>query len=144
MYPLSPTGERARAMEASSRVASPAWTVTKRVRLGCFSPATDGPSAVGLSCEGLVVPGRAALGVGPHRPPRTRAGARVPHRLGLEAFVPLAPGASLGGDGVDEPPVGEGVALPVEVGLQVAGGADLTGVDDEPRSGFVQGLEVGR
>mgnify|MGYP007024731052 CR=1 FL=1 len=111
---------------------------------GLLLAGDDGPSAVGLSCEGLVVPGRAALGVGPHRPPRTRVGARVPHRLGLEALVPLAPGASLGGDGVDEPPVGEGVAFPVEVGLQVAGGADLTGADDEPQSGLVQGLEVGR
>ena len=71
-------------------------------------------------------------------------GARVPDRLGLAALVPLAPGASPGGDGVDDLAVGEGVALPVEVGLQVAGGADLTGADDEPQSGLVQGLEVGR
>ena len=45
---------------------------------------------------------------------------------------------------LEQPPVGEGVAFPVEVGLQVAGGADLTGADDEPQSGLVQGLEVGR
>ena len=29
----------------------------------------DGPGAVGLSCEGLVVPGRALLGVDPYRSP---------------------------------------------------------------------------
>ena len=29
----------------------------------------DSPGAVGLSCEGLVVPGRSLLGVGPHRSP---------------------------------------------------------------------------
>ena len=38
-YPLSPTRERARAREASSRVASPAWVVTNLVPLGRFSPA---------------------------------------------------------------------------------------------------------
>ena len=31
------------------------------------------------------------------------------------------------GDGVDELPVGGGVAFPVEVGLQIPGGADLSG-----------------
>ena len=29
----------------------------------------DGPGAVGLSCEGLVVPGRSLLGVDPYRSP---------------------------------------------------------------------------
>ena len=36
---MSPTRDLALAREASSRVASPAWTVTKRVPLGRFSPA---------------------------------------------------------------------------------------------------------
>ena len=111
---------------------------------GLLLAGDDGPSAVGLSREGLVVPGRAALGVGPHRPPRPRVSVRVPDGLTTLADVPLAPGAFLGGDGVDELPIGEGVPAPVEVGLQVAGGADLTGADDEPQSGLVQGLEVGR
>ena len=53
-------------------------------------------------------------------------GARVPHRLGLAALVPLTPGASPGGDGVDQLTISEGVPVPVEVCLQVlrsAGGA---------------------
>ena len=49
-------------------------------------------------------------------------GARVPDRLGLAALVPLAPGASPGGDGVDDLAVGEGVPVPVEVRLQVPRG----------------------
>ena len=106
---------------------SPAWTVTKRVRLGCFSPATDGPGAIGLSGQGLVVPGRAALGVCPHRPPRAWMGVRVPHRLMAPADVALAPRAPPGGNGVDDLPVGGGVAFPVEVRLQIPGGADLSG-----------------
>ena len=108
-------------------MASPAWTVTKRVPLGHFWPATDGPGPVGLSGQGLVVPGRTLLGVGPHRPPRARVSDRVPHRLMTPADVALAPGAPLGGDGVDDLAVGGGVPVPVEVGLQVAWGADLSG-----------------
>ena len=80
-------------------MASPAWMVTKRVPLGRFSPATDGPGPALLGGQGLVVPGRAALGAGPHRPPRTRVSARVPHRLGLETLVPLGARAPPGGDG---------------------------------------------
>ena len=49
-------------------------------------------------------------------------GNRVPDRLGLAALVPLGVGASSGGDGVDDLAVGEGVPVPVEVGLQVAWG----------------------
>ena len=90
--------------------------------LGRFSPATDGPGPVGLSCEGLVVPGRTALGVDPYRPPRTRMGDRVPHRLMTPADVALAPGASSGGDGVDDLTVGGGVPVPAEMGFQVARG----------------------
>ena len=55
-------------------------------------------------------------------------GVRVPHRLGLAALVPLALRAPPGGDGVDDLAVGGGVAFPVEVGLQVAWGADLAGL----------------
>ena len=70
-------------------------------------------------------------------------GVRVPHRLGLAALVPLGVGASFGGDGVDDLAVGGGVPVPVEVGLQVAWGADLSGADDEPQPGVVQGRQVG-
>ena len=114
-------------MEASSRVASPTWPVTKRVPLGRFSPATDGPGPALLGGQGLVVPGRALLGVRPYRSPRAWMGVRVPHRLMTPADVALAPGAPSGGDGVDDLTVGGGVAFPVEVGLQIPGGADLSG-----------------
>ena len=70
-------------------------------------------------------------------------GVRVPHRLMTPADVALAPGAPSGGDGVDDLPIGGGVAFPVEVGLQIPGGTDLSGPNDEPQPGVVQGLEVG-
>ena len=110
--------------------------------LGTLLTGDDAPGPVGLSGQGLVVPSRALLGVRPYRSPRTRVSARVPHRLGLAALVPLAPGASSGGDGVDDLTVGGGVAFPVEVGLQVAWGADLSGADDEPQPRLVQGRQV--
>ena len=111
--------------------------------LGRFSPATDGPSAVGLGGQGLSVPGGALLGVDPDGPPRPRILGWVPDGFTTLADVPLAPGAPLGGDGVDELPVGEGVPGPVEVGLKVAWGADLAGPDNEPQLRLIQGLEVG-
>ena len=104
----------------------------------------DGPGPVGLGVQGPVVPGRALLGVGPHRPPRPRMGDRVPHRLSPEALVPLAPGASPGGDGVNQLPISERVTLPVEVRLKVPRGPGGAGPDDEPQVRLVQGLEVGR
>ena len=70
-------------------------------------------------------------------------GVRVPHRLGLAALVPLALRAPPGGDGVDDLPVGEGVPVPVEVGLKVTWGANLSGPDDEPQPRVVQGRQVG-
>ena len=70
-------------------------------------------------------------------------GVRVPHRLTTTADVALAPGAPPGGDGVDQLPIGEGVPGPVEVGLQVAWGADLVGPDDEPQPRLIQGRQVG-
>ena len=70
-------------------------------------------------------------------------GVRVPHRLGLAALVPLAPRAPPGGDGVDDLAVGEGVAFPVEVRLQVAWGPGGAGADDEPQPSVVQGRQVG-
>ena len=102
----------------------------------------DGPGPVGPGREGLVVPGRALLGVGPDGPPRTGMDVWVPHRLMTPADVALAPGAPLGGDGVDQLTVGEGVAFPVEVGLQVPGGADLAGADDEPQPRLIQRTQV--
>ena len=128
---MSPTRERALAKEASSRVASPAWVVTNLVPLGRLSPATDGPGPVGLGGQGLSVPGGALLGVGPHRPPRPRVSVRVPDGLTTLADVALAPGAFLGGDGVNELPVSERVTGPAEVGLQVTWGPDLAGPDNE-------------
>ena len=111
--------------------------------LGTLLAGDDGPGAILLSCEGLVVPGRALLGVDPDGPPRAWMGVRVPHRLSLETLVPLAPRASPGGNGVDDLPVGEGIAFPAEVRLQVARGADLPGPDDEPQPSVVQGRQVG-
>ena len=128
---MSPTSDLARAKEASSRVASPAWVVTNLVPLGRLSPATDGPGPVGLGGQGLSVPGGALLGVGPHRPPRPRVSVRVPDGLTTLADVALAPGAFLGGDGVNELPISERVTGPVELGLKVAWGPDLAGPDNE-------------
>ena len=112
-------------------MASPAWVVTNLVPLGRLSPATDGPGPVGLGGQGLSVPGGALLGVGPHRPPRPRVSVRVPDGLTTLADVALAPGAFLGGDGVDDLAVGERVTGPAEVGLQVTWGPDLAGPDNE-------------
>ena len=103
----------------------------------------DSPGPVGLGREGLVVPGRSLLGVDPDSPPRARVGVQVPHRLMTPADVALAPGAPSGGDGVDDLPIGGGVAFPVEVGLQIPGGTDLSGPNDEPQPGVVQGRQVG-
>ena len=58
-------------------------------------------------------------------------GVRVPDGLTTLADVALAPGAFLGGDGVDDLAVGEGVTVPVEVGLQVAWGPGGAGPDNE-------------
>ena len=99
--------------------------------LGTLLSGDDGPSAVGLSGQGLSVPGGALLGVGPHCPPRPRVSVRVPDGLTTLADVPLAPGAFLGGDGVNELAVGEGVTGPVEVGLQVAWGPGGAGPGNE-------------
>ena len=49
-------------------------------------------------------------------------GVRVPHRLMTPADVALAPGAPLGGDGVNDLTVGGGVTGPVEVRLQIPRG----------------------
>ena len=70
-------------------------------------------------------------------------GVRVPHRLMTPADIALAPGASSGGDGVNDLPVGGGVPVPVEVGLQVAWGPGGAGADDEPQPRVVQGRQVG-
>ena len=70
-------------------------------------------------------------------------GVRVPHRLGLAALVPLALRAPPGGDGVDDLPVSEGVAFPAEVRFQIPWGADLSGADDKPQPGVIQGRQVG-
>ena len=69
-------------------------------------------------------------------------GVRVPHRLTTTADVALAPGAPPGGDGVNDLPVSEGVAFPVEVGLQVAWGPGGAGADDEPQPRLIQRTQV--
>jgi len=91
--------------------------------LGTLLAGDDGPSAVLLGGQGLSVPGGALLGVGPHRPPRPRILGWIPDGLSPEALIPLGVRASLGGDGVDQLPIGEGVPVPVEVRLQVPRGA---------------------
>ena len=111
--------------------------------LGTLLTGDDAPGAVGLSGQGLVVPGRSLLGVRPYRSPRAWMGVRVPHRLMTPADVALAPGAPSGGDGVDDLTVGGGVAFPVEVGLQIPRGPGGAGPDDEPQPGVVQGRQVG-
>ena len=70
-------------------------------------------------------------------------GVRVPHRLMAPADVALAPRAPPGGDGVDDLPVGGGVAFPVEVHIQIPRGPGGAGPDDEPQPGVVQGRQVG-
>ena len=99
--------------------------------LGTLLAGDDGPGPVGLGGQGPSVPGGALLGVGPHRPPRPRVSVRVPDGLTTLADVALAPGAFLGGDGVDDLAVGERVTGPAEVGLQVTWGPDLAGPDNE-------------
>ena len=111
--------------------------------LGTLIAGDDGPGPVLLSGQGPSVPGRALLGVGPHRPPRPRILDRVPDGLTTLADVPLAPRASPGGDGVNELAVGEGVTGPVEVGLEVAWGPGSAGPDDEPQLRLIQGREIG-
>ena len=111
--------------------------------LGTLLSGDDGPSAVGLGGQGLSVPGGALLGVGPHRPPRPRILDRVPDGLSPDSLVPLAPRAPLGGDGVNELPISEGVPAPVEVGLQVARGPGSAGPDNEPQLRLIQGRQVG-
>ena len=74
-------------MGASSRVASPAWVVGEPRVSGLLVASDDGPGPR----EGLVVPGRALLGVGPRRWPRARMDDRVSHRLMTFADVALAP-----------------------------------------------------
>ena len=99
--------------------------------LGTLLAGDDGPGPVLLGGQGLSVPGGALLGVGPHRPPRPRVSIRVPDGLSPDSLVPLAPGAFLGGDGVNELPVGGGVTGPAEVGLQVTWGPGGAGPDNE-------------
>ena len=110
--------------------------------LGTLLTGDDAPGPVGLSGQGLVVPGRALLGIRPYRSPRAWMGVRVPHRLMTPADVALAPGAPSGGDGVDDLPIGGGVAFPVEVGLQIPGGTDLSGPNDEPQPRLIQRTQV--
>ena len=58
-------------------------------------------------------------------------GGRVLDGLSPDSLVPLAPGAFLGGDGVNELPIGERVTGPVEAGLQVTWGPGGAGPDNE-------------
>ena len=67
----------------------------------------------------------------------------VPGRLGPQGRVVVLVLARLRGDGVDDLPVAERVAVPAEVRLQVHGGLGDPRADDEPQPGVVQVVQVG-
>ncbi len=105
---------------------------------GRLLPGDDGPSPVLLRGQGVPVPGGPLAGVDPHRPPRPRMRRQVPHRLGAQQLVVLTPVPGLGGDGVDDLPVCEGVPVPPEVGLQVDRCLRHPGAHDEGEPGLVK------
>ena len=68
----------------------------------------------------------------------------VPHRLIAEVLVPLGAAATAsGGDGVDDLPVGEDVAVEPEVGRQVDGGPGHARTHDEAHARLIQGRQIG-
>ena len=82
------------------------------------------PGPVLLSGQRLVVPGQAPGAVGPDRPPRARISGPVPDGLLAQGLVALLTGGPAArGEGLDDLPVGEGIAVPAEVGGQVPRGA---------------------
>jgi len=90
-HPLSSTRGLIPAEETLSKLALPVWVAGEPCGLGTPVASDDGPGPVGLGGQGLVVPGRTALGVGPHGFPGAGMLDRAPHRFGLAALVPLAP-----------------------------------------------------
>ena len=90
-YPLSSTRGLIPAGETLSKLALPVWVAGEPRGLGTPFASDDGPGPVGLGGQGLVVPGRTALGVGPHGFPGAGMLDRAPHRFSLAALVPLAP-----------------------------------------------------
>ena len=68
----------------------------------------------------------------------------VPDGFGLDLRVVLDVRAGARGEGVDDLPVGERVAVPAEVGLQVDRRLGHAGADDEPQPGFVELAQVRR
>ncbi len=144
-YPFSPTSDRARARDFSSRVSALPAVVTNRGVRAVFSPAMT--ALARFSCRGqrLGVPGRTLRAVGPHRPPRPSVPGGVPGRFGLDLRVVLGTPATMAwGDRVDDLPVGERVAVPAEVRLQVLGGLGDPRADDELQPGLVELAQVGR
>ena len=85
-HPLSSTRGLIPAEETLSKLALPVWVAGEPCGLGTPVASDDGPGG-----QGLVVPGRTALGVGPHGFPGAGMLDRAPHRFGLAALVPLAP-----------------------------------------------------
>ena len=82
----------------------------------------DVPGSFYLGVQDVALAGEVPGAAGPDRAPGAWVGLGGTDRLGLEAWVAFfASGACARGDGVDDLPVGEGVAVPVEVGLQVPG-----------------------
>src|SRR4051812_25797469 len=118
-YPFRPTRRRARASAASSGGPGTVRGLDEPRRPGGPPPCDDLLGAVLLQREGPAVTHRSLGRVGPDRPPRTGLHARVPHRFGPDLGVVLDGPRGSRGDGVDDLPVDEGVAVPMEVGLQV-------------------------
>ena len=103
----------------------------------------DGPGAVGLSCEGLVVTGRAALGVGSHCSPQARMGVRVSHRIMTPSDVALTPGSPSGVMvSISWPSVKASPAQWKCTLRSPGGGADLAGPGDEPQPRLFQRAQV--
>ena len=89
---------------------------------GAPAAVDDVPGSFYLGVQDVALAGEVPGAAGPDRSPGAWVGLGGPDRLGLEAWGAFfSRGACARGDGVDDLPVGEGVAVPVEVGLQVPG-----------------------
>ena len=64
-------------------------------------------------------------------------------RLHLQVRRGILAGVPARGDGVNQLPVGERVAVPVEVGFQIMGCFRLAGSDNEPQARLIQLAQVG-
>jgi len=100
--------------------------------LGRFVAVDDGLGTVALRGEGVSVPGGPFVGVPPDGSPRLRMFAGVPYRFGAGVQPLGVGGGAPHRDGVDDLPVGERVAVPVEMLGQVQGCFGHPRADDEP------------